>query len=84
MLLPELPGPEIILWPVHEKSSADSGKKFNQFSAINSSGQLFFSPAPFELFGWNFGHLATLASAQPPTHPHFPFPSSPPSHPSHL
>ncbi len=31
-------------------------------SAINSSGQIFFSPAPFELFARNFGHLATLGS----------------------
>ncbi len=29
-------------------------------SATNSSGQHYFSPAPFELFGRNFGHLATL------------------------
>jgi hypothetical protein len=36
--------------------------KFGHNSAINSSGQNFFSPAPFELFGRNFGHLATLAS----------------------
>jgi hypothetical protein len=34
--------------------------KFGHNSAINSSGQIFFSPAPFELFGRNFGHLATL------------------------
>jgi hypothetical protein len=53
---------------------------FLQNSATNSSSQLLFSPAPFELFGRNFSHLATLAAAQPPT-PHFPF--SPPSRPSH-
>ncbi len=35
--------------------------KFGHNSAINSSGQIFFSPAPFELFGRNFGHLATLS-----------------------
>ncbi len=34
--------------------------KFGHNSAINSSGQIFFSPVPFELFGRNFGHLATL------------------------
>ncbi len=34
--------------------------KFGHNSAINSSGQISFSPAPFELFGRNFGHLATL------------------------
>ncbi len=109
-----LPGPEIFFRPVHEKSSAKSGKspanlhikrktafgrrvnkivnkffslslsvcnnskrrkffqqissapflplltKFGHNSAINSSGQIFFSPAPFELFSRNFGHLATL------------------------
>jgi hypothetical protein len=91
MLLPVLPGPEIIFWPVHEKSSAKMeilsknffspfSAKFGQNSATNSSSQLFFSPAPFELSGRNFGHLATLAAAQPPT-PHFP--SSTPSRPSH-
>ncbi len=37
--------------------------KFGHNSAINSSGQIFFSPAPFELFGRNFGHLATLLLA---------------------
>jgi hypothetical protein len=31
-----------------------------QNSATKSSGQLYFSPAPFELFGRSFGHLATL------------------------
>ncbi len=36
--------------------------KFGHNSAINSSGQIFFSPAPFELFGRNFGHLATLTT----------------------
>ncbi len=35
---------------------------FGHNSAINSSGQIFFSSAPFELFGRNFGHLTTLAS----------------------
>ncbi len=40
--------------------------KFCQNSAINSSGQIFFSPAPFELFGRNFGHLATLGETGPP------------------
>jgi hypothetical protein len=34
--------------------------KFGQSSATNSSGQRYFSPAPFELFGRNFGHLAIL------------------------
>jgi hypothetical protein len=34
--------------------------KINQNSATNSFGQLFFSAAPFELFGRNFCHLATL------------------------
>ncbi len=33
---------------------------FSQISAMNSSGQLSFSSAPFELFGRNFGYLATL------------------------
>ncbi len=33
---------------------------FDQISAMNSSGQLLFSSAPSELFGRNFGHLATL------------------------
>ncbi len=37
--------------------------QIGQNSATNSSVQLFFSPDPFELFGRNFGHLATL----PPT-----------------
>jgi hypothetical protein len=36
--------------------------KFGQNSAMNSSSQLFFFPAPFELFGRNFGHLATLSA----------------------
>jgi hypothetical protein len=33
---------------------------FGQNSAMNSFGQLFLFPAPFELFGRNFRHLATL------------------------
>jgi hypothetical protein len=31
-----------------------------QNSATKSSGQLYFSPAPFEIFARSFGHLATL------------------------
>jgi hypothetical protein len=53
MLLPVLPGPEIIFWPVHEKSLAKKeilstnffspfSAKFGQNSATNSSSQLFF------------------------------------------
>jgi hypothetical protein len=34
--------------------------KIWQNSATKSSGQLYFSPAPFELFARSFGHLATL------------------------
>jgi hypothetical protein len=94
-LLPVLPGPEIIFWPVHEKSSAKKeilsknffspfSAKFGQYSDTNSSSQLFISPALFELFGRNFGHLATSAPAQPPS-PHFPSsPPSPASYPSPL
>jgi hypothetical protein len=33
---------------------------FGQILAMNSSGQLFFFSAPYELFGQNFGHLAIL------------------------
>ncbi len=75
MLLPVLPGPEIIFWPVHEKVQQILekvgpifGNKFFQ--------PTFFSPAPFELFSRNFGHLATPTAAQPPT-PTSPFPSLP-------
>jgi hypothetical protein len=68
MLLPVLPGPKIIFQPVHEKSSANSGN-----SSANFQPQIlpakFFSPTPFELFGQNFGHLATLAAAQPTNSP---------------
>jgi hypothetical protein len=76
MLLPVLPGPEIIFRPVHEKSSANSGKFLANFRPQILPAN-FFSPAPLELFGRNFGHLATLATAQPPTHPTSPFPSLP-------
>jgi hypothetical protein len=75
MLLPVLPGPEIIFWSVHEKSSASSGKvqpileKVRPIFGHKFSRPTFFSPAPFELFGRNFSHLATLAAAQPPTPP---------------
>ncbi len=80
MLLPVLPSPKIIFWPVHEKSSAKKeilsknffspfSAKFGQNSDTNSSSQLFISPALFELFGRNFGHLATLTPAQPPSPP---------------
>ena len=79
MLLPVLPGPENIFWPVLEKSSAKKeilsknffspfSAKFGQNSDTNSSSQLFISRALFELFGRNFGHLATLASEQGRTH----------------
>ncbi len=34
--------------------------KIGHNSAINSSGKICFSPASFELFGRNFGHLASL------------------------
>jgi hypothetical protein len=35
---PVLPGPEIVFWPVHQKSSANFGKKFGQFDKnINST-----------------------------------------------
>jgi hypothetical protein len=75
MLLPVLPGPEIIFRPVHEKSSANSGK-----CLVNFQPQIlpasFFSPAHLELFGRYFGHLATLAATHPPT-PTSPFPSLP-------
>jgi hypothetical protein len=74
--VPVLPGLQTIFWPVHEKSAAKkeifSKNFFGPFSAKygHKFFQLtFFSPAPFELFGWNFGHLATLAAAQPPTPP---------------
>jgi hypothetical protein len=69
MLLPVLPGPEIIFQPVHEKSLANFRP---QILLAN-----LFSPAPFELFGRNFGHLATLAAAQPPTPPLPPSPILP-------
>jgi hypothetical protein len=75
MLLPVLPGPEIIFRPVHEKSSANSGKCLANFRPQILLAN-FFSPAPLELFGRNFSHLATLATAQPPT-PHFPLPLPP-------
>jgi hypothetical protein len=80
MLLPVLPGPEIIFWPVHEKSSANSGKRSANFQPqifkANFSN-FFFSPAPFELYGQNFGYLATLAAAQPLIPPTSPNPLPP-------
>jgi hypothetical protein len=75
MLLPVLPGPKIIFRPVHEKSSANSGKCLANFQPQILPAN-FFSPAPLELFDRNFGHLATLAATHPPT-PHFPLPLPP-------
>jgi hypothetical protein len=84
MMLTVLPGPEIIFRPVHEKSSANSGKKGPKKKLLQPLfcniwpkfshkffRPTFFSPASNELFGRNFGHLAKLAAAQPPS-PHFP------------
>jgi hypothetical protein len=80
MLLPVLPGPEIIFRPIHVKSLANSGKSLANFRPqilpANFSN-FFFSPTPFELYGWNIRHLATLAAAQPPIPPTSPFPSLP-------
>jgi hypothetical protein len=82
MLLPVLPGPEIIFRPVHEKSSANSGKCLANFRPQILPAS-FFSPAPLELFGRNFGHVATLAATHPPTPPLPPSLPSLSSHPSH-
>jgi hypothetical protein len=38
--------------------------KFGLNSATNSSGQLYFSAAPFEFFGRKFGHLVTKVLTQ--------------------
>jgi hypothetical protein len=76
MLLPVLPGLKIIFRPVHEKSLANSRKSSANFRPQILPANFFFTPAPFELFGRNFGHLATLAAAQPPP-PHFRLPLPP-------
>jgi hypothetical protein len=46
MLLPVLPGPKIILQPVHQKSSANSGKSSAKFQPQILPESFFFS-GPF-------------------------------------
>jgi hypothetical protein len=46
MLLPVLPGPEIIFWPVHEKSLANPGKSLANLRPQILPANFFFS-GPF-------------------------------------
>jgi hypothetical protein len=61
LLLPVLPGPEIIFQPVHEKSLANPGKSLANFRPQILQAKFFF------FSDRNFSHLATLAANQPPT-----------------
>jgi hypothetical protein len=82
MLLPVLPGPEIILQPVHQKSSANSGKSSANFRPqILPTNYFFLRPLVSFLAGISATWQHWLLLRNPPPTP--PSPPSPPCHSSH-